>query len=39
MTHFEENRGPLTITTDPARLNAEAIHHYLSGSYWAKNRS
>lgn len=39
MTHFEESRGPLTITTDPARLNAEAIHRYLSGSYWAKNRS
>jgi GNAT superfamily N-acetyltransferase len=39
MTHFEESRGPLTITTDPARLDAEAIHRYLSESYWAKNRS
>jgi GNAT superfamily N-acetyltransferase len=39
MTHFEESRGPLTISTDPARLDVEAIYLYLSGAYWAKNRS
>jgi GNAT superfamily N-acetyltransferase len=39
MSHFEESRGPWTITTDPARLDVEAIYHYLSASYWAKNRS
>jgi GNAT superfamily N-acetyltransferase len=39
MTHFEESRGPLTISTDPAQLNAEEIHRYLCGSYWAKGRS
>jgi GNAT superfamily N-acetyltransferase len=39
MIHFEESRGPLIITTDPARLDVEAIYYYLSASYWAKNRS
>jgi GNAT superfamily N-acetyltransferase len=39
MIHFEESRGPLTITTDPARLDVEAIYRYLSASYWAKNRA
>lgn len=39
MTHFEESRGPLTISTDPAQLNAEEIHRFLSGSYWAEGRS
>jgi GNAT superfamily N-acetyltransferase len=32
-------RGPFEISTDPARLDAEAIHAYLSGSYWAAGRS
>jgi GNAT superfamily N-acetyltransferase len=39
MAHFEESRGPLTISTDPVRLNADEIHRYLSLSYWAKGRS
>ncbi|MEY2559508.1 MAG: hypothetical protein QOE34_2933 [Verrucomicrobiota bacterium] len=39
MTHFEESRGTLTITTDPARLNAEEIYRFLSGAYWARHRS
>src|SRR5262245_25481536 len=31
-------RGEYTISTDPARLDAEAIHGYLSRSYWATHR-
>ena len=35
----EWTRGAFTISTDPARLNIEAIHQYLSGvSYWATGR-
>ena len=31
--HYE--RGPFVVSTDPARLDAVAIHDYLSTSYWA----
>ena len=31
-------RGNYTISTDPARLDVDAIHSYLSRSYWAELR-
>lgn len=31
-------RGEYTISTDPARLDLDAIHSYLSRSYWATGR-
>ena len=31
----EHVRGPYTISTDPARLDAAAIHRFLDASYWA----
>jgi GNAT superfamily N-acetyltransferase len=31
-------RGDYTISTDPARLDADAIYGYLSRSYWASAR-
>jgi GNAT superfamily N-acetyltransferase len=36
---YEEKRGTFVITTDPARLDLDAIYAYLSRVYWAKNRS
>jgi GNAT superfamily N-acetyltransferase len=36
MQHQEHRRGELTVSTDPARLDVDAIHRYLSEeSYWA----
>ena len=35
MTHHERQRGAYVISTDRARLDARAIHAYLSRSYWA----
>src|SRR5262245_41825340 len=32
-------RGDFEITTDPARLDAEAIHDFLTHSYWALGRT
>lgn len=29
-------RAPFSITTDPARIDLEAVHAYLSRSYWAE---
>src|ERR1700731_1811904 len=34
----EEKRDAFVITTDPARLDADAIYAYLSRVYWAKTR-
>jgi GNAT superfamily N-acetyltransferase len=31
--------GPYTITTDPARLNLDAIYAYINHSYWASGRA
>lgn len=31
----EWHRGPYVISTDPTRLDVEAIHAYLTRSYWA----
>ncbi|MBV7332923.1 GNAT family N-acetyltransferase [Chloroflexi bacterium TSY] len=32
---YEYHRPPFTISTDPARLNLEVIHEYLTHSYWS----
>lgn len=31
--------GPYTISTDPARLNLDAIYAYITHSYWAPGRA
>lgn len=36
---FEITRDTLTISTDPARLDLEAVCEFLSRAYWAKDRS
>jgi GNAT superfamily N-acetyltransferase len=33
---MEWTRGGLTVSTDRSRLDREAIHEFLRGSYWAK---
>jgi GNAT superfamily N-acetyltransferase len=35
----EWTRGDYTISTDPQRLDLDAIHGFLTTSYWAKGRS
>jgi GNAT superfamily N-acetyltransferase len=35
----EYRRDNFVISTDPARLDVDAIHAYLSRSYWAEGRS
>ncbi|HEV8580428.1 MAG TPA: GNAT family N-acetyltransferase [Thermoanaerobaculia bacterium] len=35
MTH-EHHRGSFTVSTDPSRLDVEAIHAFLTTSYWAE---
>jgi len=35
---IEVTRGPLTISTDPARLDLDAMTAMLARSYWAKGR-
>ena len=36
MPTVAQTRGPHTISTDPKRLDVDAVHAYLSRSYWAK---
>ncbi len=36
---YELRRGGYSISTDPARLDLDVIHGYLSRSYWAAGRS
>jgi len=36
MNHIEHRRGEFLVTTDPARLDIEFIHSFLSNSYWAE---
>lgn len=36
---YEEERDGFVITTDPARLDADAIYAYLSRVYWANTRT
>jgi GNAT superfamily N-acetyltransferase len=31
-------RGPYTISTDPDRIDLEAVHRFLADSYWAADR-
>jgi len=35
---FETHRDPFTISTDPARLDMNAVHNFLTRSYWAGTR-
>jgi GNAT superfamily N-acetyltransferase len=35
---YERRRGVYTISTEPARLDLDAIYGYLSRSYWAAGR-
>jgi len=35
MTH-EHDRGSFTVSTDPERLDVDAIHAFLTTSYWAE---
>jgi GNAT superfamily N-acetyltransferase len=35
----EQHDGRLLVTTDPARLDLDAIHAFLTGSYWAEGIS
>jgi GNAT superfamily N-acetyltransferase len=37
--HAEMTRGEFAISTDPARLDLDAIYDFLSKSYWGQNRS
>ncbi|MBI3413950.1 MAG: GNAT family N-acetyltransferase [Verrucomicrobia bacterium] len=34
--HFEQIHGDYQISTDPARLDVDSIHAFLSRSYWAE---
>jgi GNAT superfamily N-acetyltransferase len=36
--HTEFHRDGYTVSTDPARLDLDVIHGYLSRSYWASGR-
>jgi GNAT superfamily N-acetyltransferase len=38
LAYHTYTRGEYTISTDPARLDATAIHAYLNRSYWASGR-
>ena len=35
--YVNETRDQFTVSTDPARLDVDAIHAYLTRSYWAGN--
>lgn len=37
MSALEHRHGPYLISDDPARLDATAIHAYLTRSYWSEN--
>ncbi len=39
MTHLQHRRREFLITTDPARLNIDFIHSYLTRSYWSEGIS
>jgi GNAT superfamily N-acetyltransferase len=36
MSYFEREKGPYRISTDPSRMDLEAIHAYLTLSYWSE---
>lgn len=33
---FEQHRGEYTVSSDPARMDIDAIHGYLSRAYWCE---
>lgn len=35
MTPFHARRGPYVVSTDPARIDLEVVHQYLTRSYWS----
>jgi GNAT superfamily N-acetyltransferase len=35
-TVFEQHRGEYTVSSDPARMDIDAIHGYLSRAYWSE---
>jgi GNAT superfamily N-acetyltransferase len=35
MAHLEITNGPYSVTTDPERLDIDAVHAYLSRCFWA----
>jgi GNAT superfamily N-acetyltransferase len=35
-TTFERRRGAFTVTTDPARLDLDAVHAFLVTAYWCE---
>jgi GNAT superfamily N-acetyltransferase len=39
MTHAEHRRNEFLVTTDPARLDIDFIHSYLTRSYWSEGIS
>ncbi len=39
MTHPSHRRGEFVVTTDPARLDVDFIHGYLTRSYWSEGIS
>ena len=39
MEHLEFRKGIYKVSTDPDKLDSEAIHAYITRSYWAKGRS
>lgn len=39
MTHTEHRHDTFLVTTDPARLNIDFIHGYLTRSYWSEGIS
>lgn len=34
---IESRRGEFVVSTDPARLDLDMIHHFLTNCYWAKD--
>jgi GNAT superfamily N-acetyltransferase len=36
-SYFERRRDRFLISTDPERLDIDAVHQYLARSYWAQN--
>lgn len=39
MTHLEYQQDGFTLSSDPARLDAEAVFAFLSKTYWARKRT
>jgi GNAT superfamily N-acetyltransferase len=39
VAHVEWNNGPYSVTSDPQRLDVDAVHAYLTRSFWARGIS